>query len=31
VGAGHLPGEKGLLGLLQAQGYQLTPITIAIE
>ncbi|GAB3525005.1 TraB/GumN family protein [Emticicia fontis] len=26
VGAGHLAGEKGLIGLLQAKGYTLTPV-----
>jgi uncharacterized protein YbaP (TraB family) len=26
VGAGHLPGEKGVLNLLKLQGYTLTPI-----
>ncbi|MBS1947494.1 MAG: TraB/GumN family protein [Bacteroidetes bacterium] len=28
VGAGHLPGEKGLLSLLRKNGYVITPITI---
>lgn len=26
VGSGHLAGEKGLISLLQAKGYQLTPV-----
>lgn len=26
VGAGHLPGEKGLISLLRQQGYTLTPV-----
>lgn len=26
VGAGHLPGEKGLLSLLQEEGYEVTPV-----
>lgn len=26
VGAGHLPGEKGLLAQLKQQGYQVTPV-----
>ena len=26
VGAGHLPGEKGLLSLLQEEGYEVTPM-----
>lgn len=26
VGAGHLPGEKGLLNLLKAQGYTIEPV-----
>jgi uncharacterized protein YbaP (TraB family) len=26
VGAGHLPGPNGVLALLRAQGYSLTPI-----
>lgn len=26
VGAGHLPGEQGLLSLLRAQGYSVTPV-----
>lgn len=27
VGAGHLPGENGLIALLQTQGYKVTPVT----
>lgn len=27
VGAGHLPGENGLIALLQKQGYTVTPVT----
>lgn len=27
VGAGHLPGENGLISLLQKQGYKVTPVT----
>ncbi|HEU4607303.1 MAG TPA: TraB/GumN family protein [Chitinophagaceae bacterium] len=26
VGAGHLVGEQGLISLLRAQGYTLTPL-----
>lgn len=26
VGAGHLPGEKGLIGLLRKEGYSVTPL-----
>jgi uncharacterized protein YbaP (TraB family) len=26
VGAGHLPGEKGLISLLRKQGYTVTPV-----
>jgi len=26
VGAGHLPGEKGLINLLRKEGYTLTPV-----
>lgn len=26
VGAGHLPGEKGLISLLRAKGYDVTPV-----
>jgi len=26
VGAGHLPGEKGVINLLRKQGYKLTPV-----
>jgi uncharacterized protein YbaP (TraB family) len=26
VGAGHLPGEKGLISLLKKEGYTVTPI-----
>jgi uncharacterized protein len=28
VGAGHLPGEKGLINLLEAEGYTLVPVFI---
>jgi uncharacterized protein YbaP (TraB family) len=28
VGAGHLPGEKGVIELLKAKGYTLTPVAI---
>ena len=27
VGAGHLPGERGVLNLLRSQGYQLRPVS----
>jgi uncharacterized protein len=27
VGAGHLPGENGVISLLQKQGYSVTPVT----
>jgi uncharacterized protein YbaP (TraB family) len=26
VGAGHLPGEQGVINLLKAEGYTVTPI-----
>jgi uncharacterized protein YbaP (TraB family) len=26
VGAGHLPGEKGVIQLLRKQGYKVTPV-----
>ncbi|NJK83550.1 MAG: TraB/GumN family protein [Saprospiraceae bacterium] len=26
VGAGHLPGEQGVVALLEKEGYTLTPI-----
>jgi uncharacterized protein YbaP (TraB family) len=26
VGAGHLPGEKGLISLLRKEGYTITPV-----
>jgi uncharacterized protein len=26
VGAGHLPGDKGLINLLRKEGYTLTPV-----
>ena len=26
IGAGHLPGEQGLLALLKAQGYTMEPM-----
>ena len=26
VGAGHLPGEKGLINLLRKEGYTVTPV-----
>jgi hypothetical protein len=26
VGAGHLPGEKGVINLLRKEGYKLTPV-----
>jgi uncharacterized protein YbaP (TraB family) len=26
VGAGHLPGEKGLINLLRKEGFTLTPV-----
>ena len=29
VGIGHLEGERGLLALLQARGYTLTPIKVS--
>jgi uncharacterized protein len=31
VGAGHLPGDFGVLSLLVSKGYQIKPITIAVE
>lgn len=31
VGAGHLPGEQGILTLLQELGYDLKPINISLE
>ena len=27
VGAGHLPGEKGLINLLRERGYKVEPVT----
>ena len=30
VGAGHLPGEKGLINLLKKKGYKLTPIVLEV-
>ncbi|MBC7872569.1 MAG: TraB/GumN family protein, partial [Ferruginibacter sp.] len=26
VGAGHLPGEKGVISLLRKEGYKVTPV-----
>jgi uncharacterized protein YbaP (TraB family) len=26
VGAGHLPGENGVIGLLKKSGYTITPV-----
>ena len=26
VGAGHLPGEKGVINLLRKEGYEVTPV-----
>ena len=26
VGAGHLPGEKGVINLLRKEGYKVTPV-----
>ena len=26
VGAGHLPGDKGLISLLRKEGYTVTPV-----
>lgn len=31
VGAGHLPGEEGVLNLLEELGYELNPIEISLE
>jgi uncharacterized protein YbaP (TraB family) len=29
AGAGHLPGNGGLLGLLKQEGYEVTPVIAA--
>ncbi len=31
VGAGHLPGDMGLIQLLRKKGYQLTPVAIQVQ